>query len=45
MDTMIIIEHGATVPQHVHDEIQKLRTKTNPPEQGRMKTQEAPLNT
>jgi hypothetical protein len=21
-------------PQHVHDEIQKLRTKTNPPEQG-----------
>jgi hypothetical protein len=21
---------GATVPQHVHDEIQKLRTKTKP---------------
>jgi hypothetical protein len=33
------------VPQHVHDEIQKLRTKTNLLELGWMKTQEEPLNT
>jgi hypothetical protein len=33
------------VPQHVHDEIQNLMTKIKSLEHGRMKTQEARLNT
>jgi hypothetical protein len=33
------------VPQHIHDEIQKIRTKRNPLELGWMKTQEALHNT
>jgi hypothetical protein len=33
------------VPQNIHDEIQKLRTKTNSLEHGWMKKQEAQLNT
>jgi hypothetical protein len=34
MDMVSIKRRRGNVPQHVHDEIQKLRTKTNPPEQG-----------
>jgi hypothetical protein len=34
MDMVSIKRRCATVPQHVHDEIQKLKTKTNPLEVG-----------